>query len=244
MRILVGSDVGKARDMNQDFCFASNLEKDPIKLYILADGMGGYKGGEIASNLAVNCAKRYICNNFPKIPKEKEEILNLINNAIEYANMIVYEKSNEVPELKDMGTTLDIVILYNNKVFIGHVGDSRVYRIRKNIIRKLTVDHSYVEKLVRDGEITKEEAYNHPNKNMLLKAVGCNNLVKPDVFYKGFLKGDILLMCSDGLTNMLKETEIYNVLLNNPEEPIKALINEANKAGGLDNITAIIVDNV
>lgn len=244
MRILVGSDVGKARDMNQDFCFASNLEKDPIKLYILADGMGGYKGGEIASNLAVNCAKRYICNNFPKIPKEKEEILNLINNAIEYANMIVYEKSNEVPELKDMGTTLDVVILYNNKVFIGHVGDSRVYRIRKNIIRKLTVDHSYVEKLVRDGEITKEEAYNHPNKNMLLKAVGCNNLVKPDVFYKGFLKGDILLMCSDGLTNMLKETEIYNVLLNNPEEPIKALINEANKAGGLDNITAIIVDNV
>lgn len=244
MRILVGSDVGKARDMNQDFCFASNLEKDPIKLYILADGMGGYKGGEIASNLAVNCAKRYICNNFPKIPKEKEEILNLINNAIEYANMIVYEKSNEVPELKDMGTTLDIVILYNNKVFIGHVGDSRVYRIRKNIIRKLTVDHSYVEKLVRDGEITKEEAYNHPNKNMLLKAVGCNNLVKPDVFYKGFLKGDILLMCSDGLTNMLKESEIYNVLLNNPEEPVKALINEANKAGGLDNITAIIVDNV
>ena len=206
--------------------------------------MGGYKGGEIASNLAVNCAKNYICNNFSKIEKEKNEILNLINNAIEYANMIVYEKSLEVEDLHDMGTTLEVAILWNNKIFIGHVGDSRIYRIRKNVIRKLTTDHSYVEKLVKDGSITKDEAYHHPNKNMLLKAIGCSNLVKPDVFYKGFLKGDILLMCSDGLTNMLKESEIYNILLNNPEKPEEALINEANKMGGIDNITTIIVDNV
>jgi protein phosphatase len=244
MRILAGSDVGKAREMNQDFYYVSDLDTDNIKLYILADGMGGYKGGEVASSLAVTCVKNYIFSNFPKIQKEKDEILNLINNSIEYANMIVFDKAKEIPELKDMGTTLDVVIIYNNKVFIGHVGDSRVYRVRKNIIRKLTIDHSYVEKLVRDGSITKEEAYNHPNKNMLLKAVGCNNLVKPDVFYKGFLKGDILLMCSDGLTNMLKEPEIYNILLKNPDKPVEALIREANAAGGLDNITTIIVDNV
>lgn len=244
MRILAKSDVGKARDMNQDSFFVSDLEKDEVKLYILADGMGGYKGGEVASSLAVTCVKNYIFNNFSKLPKEKDEILSLINSSIEYANMVVYEKSKEIEEYKDMGTTLDVAIIYNNKVYIGHVGDSRIYRVRKNIIRKLTQDHSYVEKLVRDGEITKEEAYNHPNKNMLLKAVGCNSLVKPDVFYKGFLKGDILLMCSDGLTNMLKESEIYSILLNNPEEPEKALIDGANKEGGLDNITAIIVDNV
>lgn len=244
MRILAKSDIGKSREMNQDYYYVSNLEKDELKLYILADGMGGYKGGEIASNLAVTCVKNYISNNFSKIPKEKEDILNLINSSIEYANMIVFEKSQEIPDLKDMGTTLEVVIIFGNKVFIGHVGDSRVYRVRKNIIRRLTTDHSYVEKLVKDGSITKEEAYNHPNKNMLLKALGCNSLVKPDVFYKGFLKGDILLMCSDGLTNMLKENEIYSILLNNPEEPVEALINEANKAGGLDNITAIIVDNV
>ncbi len=244
MRILAKSDVGKAREMNQDSFFVSDLEKDEVKLYILADGMGGYKGGEVASSLAVTCVKNYIFNNFSKLPKEKDEILSLINSSIEYANMVVYEKSQEIEEYKDMGTTLDVAIIYNNKVYIGHVGDSRIYRVRKNIIRKLTQDHSYVEKLVRDGEITKEEAYNHPNKNMLLKAVGCNSLVKPDVFYKGFLKGDILLMCSDGLTNMLKESEIYNILLNNPEEPEKALIDGANKEGGLDNITAIIVDNV
>lgn len=243
MRILAKSDIGKARDMNQDYYYVSPLESD-IKLYILADGMGGYKGGEIASNLAVNCAKNYICNNWPKIEKDKLEIMNLINSAIEYANMIVYEKSLEIEELHDMGTTLDVVILWNNKVFMGHVGDSRVYRIRKNVMRRLTTDHSYVEKLVKDGSITKDEAYHHPNKNMLLKALGCSNLVKPDVFYKGFLKGDILLMCSDGLTNMLKESEIYSILLNNPDRPEVALINEANKMGGIDNITAIIVDNV
>lgn len=243
MRILAKSDVGKARDMNQDYYYVSNLEKDDIKLYILADGMGGYKGGEIASNLAVNCVKNYICNNFSKISKEKEDILNLINSSIEYANMIVYEKSQEILDLKDMGTTIEVVVIYGNKVFIGHVGDSRIYRIRKNIIRKLTNDHSYVAQLVKEGKITKEEAYNHPRKNMLLKAVGCNSLVEPDVIYKGFIKDDILLMCSDGLTNMIRDEDIYRIILDNPERPVDMLIKNANDAGGTDNITAIIVDN-
>ena len=146
MRILAKSDIGKAREMNQDSYYVSDLEKDELKLYILADGMGGYKGGEIASMLAVTNAKNYINNNFKKVKKDRESILNLIRDAVEYANMIVYEKSKEDPELHDMGTTLDVCLIYNNKVFIGHVGDSRVYRIRKNIMRKLTTDHSYVEK--------------------------------------------------------------------------------------------------
>lgn len=242
MRILGKSDVGKAREMNQDSFYVSDI-KDGIKLFILADGMGGYKGGEIASNLAVASSKSFICNNFPNIIKEKEEILKLISDAIEYANFVVYEKSKESTEISDMGTTLDICLIYNNKVFIGHIGDSRVYRIRKNIIRKLTNDHSYVAKLVKEGKITKEEAYDHPRKNMLLKAIGCNSLVEPDVMYKGFIKDDILLMCSDGLTNMLKDEEIYQILLENPEKPVETLIKKANDAGGSDNITAIIVDN-
>lgn len=243
MRVLSKTDIGKARDMNQDYYFVSELN-DEIKLFILADGMGGYKGGEIASNLAVNSTKNYIYNNFPNIEKEKEAIMKLIGSAIEYANLIVYEKSKEDSELQDMGTTLDVCIIYNNKAFIGHVGDSRIYRIRKNIIRKLTVDHSYVESLVKDGTITKEEAYNHPKKNMLVKALGCNTLVEPDVMYKAFLKDDILLMCSDGLTNMLKDNEIYKILLENPKDPTEALINKANELGGFDNITAIIIDNI
>ena len=164
MRILAKSDIGKLRDMNQDSYYVSDLEKDDIKLFILADGMGGYKGGEIASSLAIASARNFIINNFKNTKKDRENILRMLEEAIEYANMIVYEKSKENEELTDMGTTLDVCLLYNNKVFIGHVGDSRVYRIRKNIIRKLTSDHSYVEKLVKEGTITKEEAYNHPKK--------------------------------------------------------------------------------
>ena len=243
MRVLAKSDIGRAREMNQDSFYISDVNSQ-IKLYILADGMGGYKGGEIASSLAVTSAKNYIINNIQKIKKEKEEILSLIRSAIEYANLVVYEKSKEDKELHDMGTTLDICLIINNRAFIGHIGDSRVYRVRKNIIRKLTVDHSYVEKLLREGTITKEEAYNHPKKNMLMKALGCNSLVEPDVMCKGFLKDDILLMCSDGLTNMLKDNEIYDILLRNPVNPELVLVNEANKKGGLDNITVIIVDNV
>lgn len=244
MRVLAKSDIGKSREMNQDSYYISDLENDELKLYILADGMGGYKGGEIASSLAVANVKNYITNHFRKTRKDKENILKLIQYAIEYANKVIYEKAQEDEELHDMGTTLDICLIYNNRVFIGHVGDSRVYRIRKNIMRKLTTDHSYVEKLVKEGTITKEEAYDHPKKNMLMKALGCHSLVEPDVICKGFLKDDILLMCSDGLTNMLRENEIYNLLLNNPDNPEEALIKNANDLGGYDNITAIIIDNI
>ena len=242
MIVSAKSDVGKAREMNQDYYYAS----DPMsatKLYILADGMGGYKGGEVASSLAVNTVKRYILNNIENIEKEKEEIMQLIASAIEYANMVVFEEAQKNPELKEMGTTIDVCLIYSNKIFIGHVGDSRVYRIRKNIIRKLTTDHSYVEKLVREGTITKEEAYNHPKKNMLTKALGCNTLVEPDVAYKGFLKDDQLLMCSDGLTNMIKDDEIYKILKNNPDEAAEILVNRANMQGGYDNITVIVLNN-
>ena len=236
MRILAKSDIGKSREMNQDSFYVSG-EDDKVQIFILADGMGGYKGGEIASKLAVHSAQSFISRNFEKIPKEKDEILKLINDGIEYANLTVYEESQKNQELKDMGTTIDVCLLYGNKVYIGHVGDSRVYRIRRNIIRKLTTDDSYVQKLVKDGTITKEEAINHPKKNMLLKAVGCNSLVNPAVMCKGFLKDDILLMCSDGLTNMLKEEEIYKIIKEDEENACSNLVKRANERGGLDNIS-------
>lgn len=244
MRILAKSDIGKAREMNQDSYYISDLESDELKLYILADGMGGYKGGEIASSLAVANVKNYIVNHFKKTRKDRENLLKLLRYAIEHANKVIYDKAQQDEELHDMGTTLDVCLIYNNRVFIGHVGDSRVYRIRKNIMRKITTDHSYVEKLVKEGTITREEAYNHPKKNMLMKALGCNTIVEPDLICKGFFKDDIILMCSDGLTNMLRENEIYNLLLKNPEHPEEALINSANELGGYDNITAIIIDNI
>lgn len=242
MKVFAKSDIGKARETNEDFYYVASSE-DFLKLYILADGMGGYNGGEIASRLATTSVKSYIESNFNKIQHEKEDILDLIKNAIEYANMIVYEKSKENEELQNMGTTLEVCLIYNNKAFIGHIGDSRIYRIRKNIIRKLTVDHSYVQELVNDGTITKEEAIHHPKKNMLMKALGCTPYVEPDITVKGFLKDDVVVICSDGLTNMVSEQEIYDAVIQDNINTSEILVEKANELGGYDNITVITIYN-
>ena len=134
-------------------------------------GCGGYKGGEIASKLAIEAARNYIEEHFDKIDHRKENILALIKSAIGYANNVVFEKSKNADELKGMGTTLEICLIYNNRAYIGHIGDSRIYRLRGAFMRKLTTDHSYVETLVKGGTITKEEAKHHPKKNMLMKAL-------------------------------------------------------------------------
>ena len=155
--------------------------------------------------------------------------------------MVVYERSKEIEELNGMGTTMDVVIIQSGRLYIGHVGDSRVYRLRKDFFRKLTTDHSYVEQLLRQGNITKEEAYNHPKKNMLTKALGCTAFVEPDVMVKGFQKDDILLMCTDGLTNMVREDQICEIIKENPESACDVLVNKANENGGQDNITAVII---
>lgn len=202
----------------------------------------GYKGGEIASKLATESAMKYIKSNFESIVKEKEEILKLIKNAVEYANMVVYEKSKEDQELEGMGTTLEVCLIYNNKAYIGHVGDSRIYRIRKDVIRKLTKDHSYVQQLVEDKKITREEAKTHPKKNMLTKALGCTPYVEPDIRARNFEKGDIFIMCSDGLTNMVEEKRIQELVQENINTAADNLIKEANEAGGYDNITVIIIN--
>ena len=240
MRAFAKTDVGKAREINEDYYYISKPE-DNIQVYILADGMGGYNGGEVASKLATTTALSYIQSNFDSIPKEKEDILNLVKSAMEYANMVVYEKSNSEKELEGMGTTLEVCLIYNNKAYIGHVGDSRVYRIRKEFIRKLTHDHSYVQKLVKDGTITEEEANRHPKKNMLMKALGCTAFVEPDVTVKGFIKDDIILMCSDGLTNMLEDKDIYEIIRREGTLAAEKLIEKANENGGYDNITAIVI---
>ena len=174
------SDVGKVREMNQDAYYISD-SLDEVQLFMLADGMGGYQGGEIASNLAIQSAKNYIMNNFNEIEKDKDSIIQLLASSMEYANMVVYEESIEDKNLEGMGTTLEVCLIYNNRAYIGHIGDSSIFRIRKDFIRKLTQDHSYVQKLVQEGTITKEEAEHHPKKNMLMKALGCNAVVEPDV---------------------------------------------------------------
>lgn len=238
------SDQGKVRENNQDYYSISN-SLDDIQLYILADGMGGYNGGEIASQLAVQSAKNYIENNFKQIEKDKDSIIQLLGSSMEYANMVVFEKAKQDLELQGMGTTLEICLIYNNKVYIGHIGDSRIYRIRKQFIRKITQDHSYVQKLVKEGTITKEQATHHPQKNMLMKALGCNAFVEPDVMVKGFLKDDILIMCSDGLTNLVDQETLYEMASKKDlEQATKDLVQLANDRGGYDNITVTIIKNI
>lgn len=237
------SDVGKIREKNEDYYEISN-SLDEVQLYILADGMGGASGGEIASKLAVQKAKKYILNNFKDIEKDKDSIIQLVASSMEYANMCVYEEAQKNTELEGMGTTLEIALIYNNKVFIGHIGDSRIYRIRKAFIRKLTQDHSYVQKLVKDGTITQEQAEKHPQKNILLKVLGCNAFIEPDVMVKGFLKDDILVMCSDGLSNMVAQDDIYKMASKDIEQATIELVNKANENGGFDNITVVIIKNI
>ena len=237
------SDKGNVRETNEDYFYISN-SLDQIQLFLLADGMGGYNGGEIASQLAIQTAKNYIENNFKDIEKDRDSIIQLLGSSMEYANMVVYEKAKENPELQGMGTTLEICLIYNNKAYIGHVGDSRIYRVRKQFIRKLTQDHSYVQKLVKEGTITKEQAEHHPQKNMLMKALGCNAFVEPDVMVKGFLKDDILIMCSDGLSNMVDQQTICEMASKNIEQATKDLVQLAKDRGGYDNITVVIIKNI
>lgn len=243
MRIFAETDIGMVRKMNQDAYYISE-ENDNYKLCILADGMGGYTGGEIASRLACISAATYIKEHFNNDKQyTKEEIMQIIKEAMEHSNKTVFEKSKEEKELEQMGTTLEVCLIYNNRAHIGHIGDSRIYRIRQNIMRKITVDHSYVQKLVKDGTITKEEAIHHPKKNMLMKALGCEEQIEPDIMVKGFNPNDKILMCSDGLTNMISEQEIYNIIEENIENATENLINKAKELGGYDNITVIIIEN-
>ncbi len=231
MKAFAESDIGKVRENNQDSYYCAK-EEDSLNLYIVADGMGGYNGGEVASSLAVAAVKGYFENNFASSQNDRESILALIRSAIEYANMVVIEKAKSEKELEGMGTTLDLCFIYNNKLYIGHVGDSRIYRIRKEFIRKLTKDHSYVQQLVEDGKITKEEAVHHPKKNMITKALGVSSMVEPDVYVKGYLKDDVIVMCTDGLSNMVPDAKLYEIASQQEaDKASKMLVEEANKNG-------------
>lgn len=240
MQAFAKTDIGKERKINEDFYYISKPE-DKIKLFILADGMGGYNAGEVASKMATEAVRDYIQNNFEKNKSSKELIEKLMQDAIEYANTEVYEHSQKQKELSGMGTTLDVCLIYNSRIYVGHIGDSRVYRIRKEFMRKITRDHSYVQTLVEDGKITKEEAFNHPKKNMLTKALGCTPKAEPDIYTKTFIKDDIILMCSDGLTNMVKENDIYNIIKQEKENSAESLVKQANDNGGYDNITVVTI---
>ena len=233
------------REKNEDVIFFPE-KSDDKKIFLLADGMGGANAGEIASKTAIETCRKYFEDNIDKVSNDPYDIRELIMRSILEANKKVIELSNTNPEYKGMGTTLIIVYILKNKVYIGHVGDSRVYRIRRNIIRQLTSDHSFVQELLNSGMITKQEAKNHPRKNVLTKVIGYEKNIQPDIITKGFVKDDVILICSDGLSNMVDKSSIYDIVVKNVldvRNMTKELVDEANNAGGLDNISVITISN-
>ncbi|MBO5179209.1 MAG: Stp1/IreP family PP2C-type Ser/Thr phosphatase [Clostridia bacterium] len=245
MRFYGITDVGKERNKNEDIILIPK-NSDDVQLFVLADGMGGAAAGEIASNLAVSACKEFFENNIERAQNDPYEICEVMRESILAANEKVLEMSINNEKYYGMGTTLIALYVCKNKIYIGHIGDSRVYRIRKNIIRQLTKDHSFVQELVNSGTITKQEAKNHPRKNVLTKVIGYEENIQPDIITKGFLKDDVILMCSDGLTNMVEEKDIYEIIAKNTSDVCKmtkTLVDEANQAGGLDNISVITISN-
>ncbi len=234
------SDTGRLRKSNQDSAIAKEI--GPFTLLALADGMGGHSGGEVASSLAIEEISSVISDKLAKkmLPGQ---IMLLLTEALEKANEEIRARAESDESLTGMGTTCDICIAEKNKIYIAHIGDSRVYKISKNgEIKKLTRDHSLVEFMLENGTITPEEAINHPQRNVILQALGISDSLDPDVFQEKISPCDVILLCSDGLTNMLDEETIAHAAISedSPSEIAEKLVRLANDAGGKDNITVVI----
>lgn len=234
------SDIGLRREDNQDSMFASSEEDFP--LFIVADGMGGHKAGDIASCMAVEGIVKYLKNHHNKFNSE-ESLKILIRKAVEYVNRKIYLKSFEVPECLGMGTTITLAYIHKSKVFIGHVGDSRAYLIKKRKIKQITVDHTLVNELIKNGSITPAEAVNHPQRNMITRALGTSCDIEMDFYIIDIKRDDVFILCSDGLSNMVGEDTILDVINentnNNMKEICNSLVELAKDNGGKDNITVI-----
>jgi len=244
MKYAVKSDKGLVRDNNEDsFSILGGSKEIPLT-FIIADGMGGHNSGELASKMAVEYVGNYI-RSFPDKFRNEESIFSAIQGVMKDANTNVYNTSLVNKANYGMGTTFTIAIIHNQKLFIGHVGDSRVYIIRDGSINRLTTDHSFIEELIRNGSLTREEASSHPNRNIITRALGCSEEMQVDTYSCDLIKNDYLLLCTDGLTNMLKEEEIKDIIirLSEPEAICDELVRRANENGGEDNTTVIVIKN-
>lgn len=244
MRFGVKSDKGRIRELNEDsYNVIAGYSGIPVT-FVIADGMGGHNSGEVASKAAVDFVSDYIIKS-PETVSDSGNILLIIKEIMEKSNTHVYNKSLESETDSGMGTTLIVAVVNSKKLYIGHVGDSRLYLIREGNIERLTEDHSFIEELIKNGSLTREEAENHPNKNVITRALGCSEEVQIDTYSYEFKEEDICIVCTDGLTNMLSEQEIKDIVLSNEEPQIACdkLVDEANLRGGEDNITVIVFKN-
>ncbi len=228
------SDIGLKRKINQDAYF----KDDNLGLYIIADGMGGHLGGEVASRLAIETIYRYCLENKSKSCREKlYDSINLSSNEI-------FKSASQNTDLTGMGTTVTVLLFdSNNTAYIGHVGDSRAYLIRGRDIWQLTEDHSLLNEEVKAGRVSINQIENYQFKNVITRSVGYQETVIVDIYKREVSKGDIYLLCTDGLSGLVESSEIANeVATNGIEKAISRLIDLANQRGGDDNITVVIVE--
>lgn len=238
MRAFAMTDVGRAREINQDYVFISENPVGTLpNLFVVADGMGGHKAGDVAAKFAVETFVSCIASQ-----KERTDPPRVLQSAIKTANEKLYDKARNNEAFTGMGTTMVAAVIEKDTLYVVNVGDSRLYVMGEEIIQ-ITRDHSLVEEMVRRGEIKREEARNHPNKNIITRAMGTSPKITADCFEE-LLGGRTVLMCSDGLTNMLEDEDI-RIIMNQSESLKEAggrLVAAANENGGVDNITVVLVN--
>ena len=239
VKALAITDIGKRRQLNQDFVFTSTLPLGNLpNLFVVADGMGGHKAGDYASKCTVETIVEEVAKS------KKTEPVQILDDAIQCANRLIRKKSLEDESMDGMGTTVVASTLVDGTLYVANVGDSRLYVIDgKTTITQITRDHSLVEEMVRMGGLDRETARNHPDKNIITRAVGASLSVNVDFFEVPMKTTDTVLMCSDGLTNMIDDPDILRLL--NAEKELKAkaelLIKTANDNGGKDNIAVLLM---
>lgn len=236
------TDPGKVRDHNEDSVIITENYGKEI-LMAVADGMGGHRAGEVASSIAIT----HIAGRFKELSSigNKEDAINWIKDTVSEANMKIYKYTEDNPESEGMGTTLVVAILTNEFLLFGNIGDSSGFVVKKEKMYKITNDHTLVNLLVKSGELTEDEAEHHPRKNVLMKALGATNTVEMDIFDVE-RDVDAIVLCSDGLTNMLDKEQIERVLDEDltPEEKVVKLIHKSNNRGGNDNISIAYLKKV
>ena len=238
MRTFSITDVGMVRQVNQDYVYVTDRPLGILQnLFVVADGMGGHQAGDYASKYTVEVLNRELALS------EGEDIERCLVGAIKTANREIIKEASRDEHLKGMGTTVVAATISNQMMYFANVGDSRLYLINQGI-QQLTKDHSLVEEMVRLGGIKPEEAKHHPDKNIITRAVGAEDKVEPDFFTVELQEGEIVLMCSDGLTNMLEDEEIRMIISGARDlvEKAESLVEAANANGGRDNISVILIE--
>lgn len=240
MQLAVGarSDVGMIRSGNEDNFFAEADERRGV--FVVADGMGGHAAGEVASEMAVQIVSRHLLGLSSVLDSGADE---KVAQSLRDANRAIYDRMLAETDKQGMGTTASVLVLSDNRYLIGQIGDSRIYLLRDGALKQVTKDHSYVQEQVDAGLLTPEQARYHPYSNVITRCVGAAEEVEADVYHGEMIPGDVFLVASDGLTGMVDDRRLQQLLLarSGPGRIVDALIAEANGRGGLDNITAIVI---